>query len=85
MAWSSPKSSSRKAGHKNHLLQRLPGLRVCPPGACTGVVDYLLKPVKYEDLVDCLTCIRDRLNSETHAAPARSEENLTYYEKSSAW
>lgn len=35
----------------------------------TGVVDYLLKPVKYEDLVDCLTRIRDRLNSETHAAP----------------
>ena len=34
-----------------------------------GVKDYLLKPVKYEDLVDCLTRIRDRLNSETHAAP----------------
>ena len=41
----------------------------------------MLKPVKYEDLVDCLTRIRDRLNSETHAAPAREEENLTYYEK----
>lgn len=47
----------------------------------TGVADYLLKPVKYEDLVDCLTRIRDSLNSENHAAPVREEESLTYYEK----
>ena len=31
--------------------------------------------------MDCLTRIRDRLNRETHAAPAREEENLSYYEK----
>lgn len=47
----------------------------------TGAADYLLKPVKYDDLVDCLTRVRERLNSETNAAADREEENLSYYEK----
>ncbi len=45
-----------------------------------GVVDYLLKPVKYEDLVDCLSKVRDILNLENNQHQAE-EENLSYYEK----
>lgn len=47
----------------------------------SGAIDYLLKPVKYEDLVDCLTKIRENLNIENHRSPAPEEENLSYYEK----
>ena len=29
---------------------------------CNGVFDYLLKPVKYEDLADCLTRVKELLD-----------------------
>lgn len=45
-----------------------------------GVSDYLLKPVKYEDLSDCLTRIRETLDMEKGLAQPE-EENLSYYEK----
>ena len=45
-----------------------------------GVSDYLLKPVKYEDLSDCLTRIREALDMEK-GQPQPDEENLSYYEK----
>lgn len=47
----------------------------------TGVIDYLLKPVKYDDLVDSLTRIRDMLNLEHNQSSAAEPETLSYYEK----
>lgn len=46
-----------------------------------GVFDYLLKPIKYEDLLDCLTRVRDVLDKEHHITRNMEEENLSYYEK----
>lgn len=45
-----------------------------------GVFDYLLKPVKYEDLLDCLTRIRELLDQE-RGKPEAQEESLSYYDK----
>lgn len=48
-----------------------------------GVADYLLKPVKYDDLVGCLSRIRDMLDGERHqdAASEEKQEVLGYYQK----
>lgn len=46
-----------------------------------GVFDYLLKPVKYEDLADCLTRAKEALDKENGKGAPPEEENLSYYEK----
>lgn len=48
-----------------------------------GVFDYLLKPVKYEDLADCLTRVKELLDSEKGRDMPDICESLSYYEKSS--
>ncbi len=46
-----------------------------------GVSDYLLKPIKYDDLLTCLTRIKETLDQERHQTDRPAEENLSYYEK----
>lgn len=46
-----------------------------------GVFDYLLKPVRYEDLSDCLLRARDALDRELGATSAPGPQSLSYYEK----
>ncbi len=46
-----------------------------------GVSDYLLKPVKYDDLLPCLTRIKETLDQEHHQTDTQTEEKLSYYEK----
>ena len=47
----------------------------------SGVSDYLLKPVKYEELQDCLTRIRELLDGEHMDRKTEEAENLSYYER----
>ena len=46
-----------------------------------GVFDYLLKPVKYEDLADCLTRVKELLDREQGQDMPDVCESLSYYEK----
>ena len=46
-----------------------------------GIFDYLLKPVKYEDLADCLTRVKELLDSEKGRDMPDICESLSYYEK----
>ena len=46
-----------------------------------GVFDYLLKTVKYEDLADCLTRVKELLDSEQGKDMPEVCESLSYYEK----
>lgn len=46
----------------------------------TGACDYLLKPIKYDDLVQCLTRIKELLNQENHLTAENEQKNLSYYE-----
>ncbi|MGN0372139.1 MAG: response regulator [Enterocloster sp.] len=46
-----------------------------------GVFDYLLKPIKYDDLLNCLTRAKETLDKENHQSEKPEEENLSYYQK----
>jgi len=46
-----------------------------------GVSDYLLKPVKYDDLVSCLTKVRELLDQERSQTSEEKPDDLGYYEK----
>ena len=46
-----------------------------------GVFDYLLKPVKYEDLADCLTRVKELLDRDKGQDMPDICESLSYYEK----
>lgn len=44
-----------------------------------NVFDYLMKPIKYEEMLNCLDRIREVLDMRSFVKP--SEENVSYYEK----
>lgn len=46
-----------------------------------GVSDYLIKPIKYEDLLNCLSRVKETLDKEHHQTETTEENNLSYYEK----
>lgn len=45
------------------------------------VEDYLLKPVKFEELRECMTKLRNKLDEEYCVSEELGEQNETYYEK----
>lgn len=45
------------------------------------VEDYLLKPVKFDELRECMTKLRTKLDEEYCVSEEHAEQNETYYEK----
>jgi len=46
-----------------------------------GVCDYIIKPIKYDELLKCLTRLKKQLDAEHHVQKTEPEEKpLSYYE-----
>lgn len=45
------------------------------------VSDYLLKPIKYEELMNCFAAVKKTLDEEKSIDPTLSEQPQSYYEK----